>query len=215
MGSLLYFVTGFDETPARAVELAGLAEVTGARPTGLPIDRGPDGRPGWILPHVYRKTGDLVDYLPERQRWSPEATPGGQPTEVWSQADYWIGFDREDPPGPRDLLKLPPAKIYGGADVRLLDGNLWHIPWVSLILTKFQRPSAETTLEDLGGIAKAAEFVGINYLVGATEIMALGLLDEPTALEVLQTYLSKPGERKPTLPAWRGAVPPAVAGMFN
>jgi hypothetical protein len=71
-------------------------------------------------------------------------------------------------------------------------------------------------LEDLGGIAKAAEFVGINYLVGSSEVLALGLLDEPTALEVIRTYLSEPGERKPTLPAWRGgAVPSALAAAYN
>lgn len=215
MATLVYFIPGFDQAPAQAAALAGLSVVVGDRPNGLPIDNGPDGRPGWILPHLYAKRSDSIDFAPARQTWVPAPNNEGVLPEVWETPDYWIGFDRDAPPRPEDLLKLPPYKIYGGEDVRLLDGARWHVPQAARHMTTTQKLRPDSTLEQLGGIRQAAELIGINYLLTMPEIVALRLLDHATAFEVLKTYLSEPTGGKTTLPARRGAVPYKLAAAYN
>lgn len=85
-----------------------------------PIDAGPGGQAGnlvtWSTP--FRHCPAVYD--PARQDWEPAVPLNGR-----EAGRYWVGFWRDRPPRPDDLLR---ADAQRGAAIQFGDGELWEVP---------------------------------------------------------------------------------------
>jgi len=77
---------------------------------------GPGGASGsFLAPLAPGRTTPRLGYYPDSQRWE----------KVLDEPEFWIGVDREYPPGPEDLAR--PRRI-AGHRVELADGAEYEIP---------------------------------------------------------------------------------------
>lgn len=124
MSGILYFVPEVPAVPAEMLAELGLAEVLGKSVTQAPINNGPDGKSGVIFK---ASTDDQpMGYKADTQRWVPGP-----------KKQFWLGYDRENPPGPADLARetgLP------GKWIELGDGNQWLVPVARLAITESVLP---------------------------------------------------------------------------
>lgn len=110
MGQFIYFIPGQTNDTGNVVADAGLADRVGDNRCASG-GQGPDGAAGvFVSPN-----STTAFYKPDEQTWSG----------TFGDAGYWIGFARDDRPGPADLVR---PRQMRGALVELLDGNEWLIP---------------------------------------------------------------------------------------
>jgi hypothetical protein len=67
--------------------------------------------------------------------WTPEGRPGIESFDLtrqeWTEfSGYWVGVDKDNPPGPDDLVR---PDIHLGNSALLSDGNQWMIPLVEFL----------------------------------------------------------------------------------
>ncbi|MDQ3288913.1 MAG: hypothetical protein M3Q42_11785 [Pseudomonadota bacterium] len=120
-GYLLYFPgnAGILADPLAACGLADLARDRG--PEVVPIERGPDGRPGRLA--TWRggnAASDVPPLILPSQDWQP-----CRPASGLAEGAYWLGFDRQRPVKPQDLQR---DKLHAGYWLKLHDGQEWHVP---------------------------------------------------------------------------------------
>lgn len=82
---------------------------------------GPNGKPGFTL---FQDTVNVI----------PELTPSSS-HEWLDRGDFWIGWDKMNPPTPDDLQR--DAIIKNGYKLEDSNGNSWHLP----IVRSYQRSS--------------------------------------------------------------------------
>ncbi len=116
MSQFLYFIPGAAAAAGEQLAELGLGEVLSGGFTHGAVDSGPDG-PGVLVassvgPHT------PLRYRREAQRWVP-IRPDGE------QVGWWLGWEKEIPPGPAGLLR---AEALDGPELTLGDGRLWRIP---------------------------------------------------------------------------------------
>lgn len=122
MAGFLYYLPGFDELPAGALAEVGLADRLGQASLLNRVSAGPDGGSGLLV-----RAEPAVK--PSRKQPLPAYRPQAQ---EWQQAGaYWLGWERERPPGPDDLQRRPtsvglffPRPAY---EVELADGRKWLV----------------------------------------------------------------------------------------
>jgi len=113
----LYFVPdvpGADEALLRELGLDVLLEGGYAQ---CNVAEGPAPKTGVVLAAApANPEGALATagYYPDRQEWLQ--APG---------KDYWIGFEKDNRPGPADLER---KKLISGHPVKLSDGHTWAVP---------------------------------------------------------------------------------------
>lgn len=120
MAGLLYYLPGGSSTVVLAdLQKAGIAhafEVPGRGDlpimSGCPCTKGPDGSAGVVL--ADHRVVEGIGYFEKTQTWRPMI--GGK---------AWVGFYRDDPPRPADLVCRSPI---AGHLVPLNDEQLWLIP---------------------------------------------------------------------------------------
>lgn len=93
------------------IDKFGLSYAFDEMPNARECMRGPSGSSGHCLA---RQDVEPCGYYPDRQTW--------QQSEV---GRFWVGYDPKHFPGPADLQRDP---MIAGRDVRLQDGNNWHVP---------------------------------------------------------------------------------------
>lgn len=117
-------------TPERLQEL-GCGKLFGhdAAPmfVGEPVE-GPDsslGRIAWIGRQVMggMEEQPIQTYQPELQAWHEAARDGDL-----EPGRYWLGFWKDNPPGPVYLQRGDESEVIDGNWVQLHDGDLWLIP---------------------------------------------------------------------------------------
>ena len=126
-----------------ALAQAGLGELVAEggdlSPSGMPLmQAGPSGGTGllvqWIDPFCAGERGPRLGYHPEMQAWRPlpafKVLTNGQ-TVLKPQGTSWIGFERDRPLIPTDLLRRAARAgepRYRGQVLRLGDGQDWCLP---------------------------------------------------------------------------------------
>ena len=117
--TLLYYIPGdpgrgFDLAAVRRLGLGYAFESPELTPRG--VRGGPDDGNGTIV--AASSDAAQVGYFPDRQTWqriSEKLLAGG----------VWVGFDRNNPPRPEELVRKQPL---GGHWVELADQRQWLIP---------------------------------------------------------------------------------------
>lgn len=115
MAGFLYFLEGCgpgqvaDVLPAR-----GLAHLSAERMRVRGVSGGPGGTNGVVIADRDQVDAGQVGYWPDKQTW-----------RKIPQASAWCGYSNDAKPGPADLAR---CEVVAGEDVRLGDGNLWHVP---------------------------------------------------------------------------------------
>jgi len=119
----LYFVEGMTESAEieATIERLGLsyAFVSGFSPN--PITHGPSGKPGCVLAagvEAHGAEAPFGAYVPDTQEWHEAPGKG-----------FWVGWDNSRPPRPVDLQR---REILEGRNVKMGDGQLWHVPTARL-----------------------------------------------------------------------------------
>ena len=129
----IYYIPKAPAAPAELLERLGLAAVLGCPVEAGAMEDGPDGGGGCVLwasdgPRAKLPARELAAGSTEkdRMRWipirgdKPEAPEEGEPPVL-----YYLGYDRQDPPRPEELLR---ATALPGEKIVLGDGNDWLIP---------------------------------------------------------------------------------------
>lgn len=121
MAGFIYFIPGGRGASAEALEAVGLNEMLGdlSLSSGQ-IDKGPNGA-GGVLIRIDGDRAPRLRYAGEGQVWRECA--GGK---------FWLGYDREHPPTPEDLVR---PDLIDGHSVLLEDGNKWLIPVARVFAT--------------------------------------------------------------------------------
>lgn len=90
---------------------------------GVRCSKGPDDGHGWVgtLQPEIKESQCETRYYPDQQEWRPCFQNGG--------VTHWVGWYRDDPPGPKDLER-PFRNFHAvlGQPYKLEDGNSWLIP---------------------------------------------------------------------------------------
>lgn len=112
MAGFLYYLPGGKGVGTDALRALGLERVfRGASVTTGAIDSGPGSTAG-LLFAISGEGKPRLAYKSDKQIWN-------------KYEKFWIGYDREDKPGPDDLAR---KEIVPGYVVVLSDGNKWQIP---------------------------------------------------------------------------------------
>lgn len=116
MAGFLYFFPDHPGPISREMaEAAGLGYAFDGPPhEGRGVQAGPGGRPGTVTADRSLPL-ERLGYYPDRQVW--RRVPG---------MALWVGHDRDDPPGPEDLVR--PGADRDGYAVPLADGRRWIVP---------------------------------------------------------------------------------------
>lgn len=124
MAGFLYFADGKRSadlhTPQQVID-SGLAYAIKPDESPLKVDMpngGPSGKGGLLFASTRRMTANQMKFATDEQAWLK--MPG---------KDIWVGFDKEDKPGPAELLRL---KTVNGRHVKLEDGHNWLIPEIRI-----------------------------------------------------------------------------------
>jgi len=193
VGGLLYYFPNDAAitTPEDIPEKHGLSEVLGGASFSFcDCHNGPDGGKGRIVAaEPAKESGGSASrpaYFKDKQQWQ----------EV--SGLHWVGFNKNDPPNPADLLRGNPCD---GDAVRLRDGNPWLIPhvyfycsiptgfsingdnkWSMVLSPKYQKLVDRTEVfytqaAEQGEMPKYLELIGyccdvlaVNYRVGPHEV---------------------------------------------
>lgn len=115
MAGLLYYVPGTATiNKVKIVELGLGYAVEDGGPDYAGMSPGPD------------KASGVVFSLPGASGTQAQPSQAGDYTfEQMPGMDVWCGFNPTSPPAPEDLAR---KEQIGGHDVRLADGNVWHVP---------------------------------------------------------------------------------------
>lgn len=204
MAGFLYFVPDVPAVPASMLAALGLDRVMDGVRQG-PIDSGPGGRGGVLLADGASDSPSLA-YLPTIQRWIPVQREGAS---YWigfvTDAPPAAGdLSRERQIAGVDVVLcdgsawlVPVARLLAGGsglprrygfddagNMALTVEGRYRRLW-DLALAFFERYVIErisVTHAEL--LTLASEALGVNYRVGMSELVALGLLDETNVLDV-------------------------------
>jgi len=132
----LYFIPNAGAASAEVLRDTGLAKILRCGVRAGPVGNGPGGSGGVLLAADQGPRARLR-FAPDEQEWfragnaeiaeaTAEPTP---PDAAGGRSEYWIGYYVGDRPTPEELAR---TERVSGRDVRLADGNEWHLPCVRL-----------------------------------------------------------------------------------
>lgn len=127
MAGFLIYIPGARGAAPEHLAKVGLADLAGdAAPACKDVlERGPDGGRGvvcwWDDPAHPDRTPRGGVFL-DAQRWAPAKA---FPEKSLAAGRFWLGCEKKEKPRPADLER---RQLQPGADVRLADGQLWHVP---------------------------------------------------------------------------------------
>lgn len=150
------------------------------------LENGPDGGAGVIA--GWGELGKITAYRPASQEWNKVVKQTLADGTVLDAGRAWIGWDRDDPPTPENLLR---RKQLGGEFVKLDDGREWLIAvaeqlpkrcrlsedgTLAMTVTPFYRDFYDYAYAVLGRYTEQAGEVYIDYEYGfdaCTRILAM------------------------------------------
>lgn len=116
MAGFLYYISGISTVNRKKMIEYGLAHALeeAGEPLFASISPGPDKGAGVVFSVGSSK--------------GAQATPNMASSFTWTKspdAEHWIGYDKNSPPCPKDLER---KEVIEGYQIKLADGNKWHIP---------------------------------------------------------------------------------------
>ncbi len=122
----IYYIPKAPAAPAELLERLGLAAVLGCPVEAGAMDSGPDGGGGCVL---WASDGPRAELPAEtdRMRWIPILgdKPDDAPEDAEPEVLYYLGYDRQSPPRPEELLR---GTALHGEKIVLGGGDAWLIP---------------------------------------------------------------------------------------
>jgi hypothetical protein len=133
MPGFLYFIPEPPPIKLERLRALGLGYAFDSQPPATQVSRGPDGRPGAVLPGRGCPPHLAKFYAPEdakrRQRWIPfyDGSPAldSGPSTLDSQLSAFVGMYDDARPTPADLVRAAPIS---GESVQADDGSQWLVP---------------------------------------------------------------------------------------
>lgn len=221
MSSLLYFFPGSEIVPSgKPPRSMGQEPILagGSWSHWFPCS-GPEDSSGCVIA-IFPEGKDGVEprggYYPQEQEWTAIHQHENAP------ADYWIGYERDNPPTPEDLIR---RDAIGGWPVRLADGLDWQVPVLpagrttlprrflfsagkaSLVVKEPYRSLVERGEKwyECARVSPEGQWPGIdetylfacdllrcNYYLSRDEVSALALIDSHNVMRVIEAALAVP-----------------------
>lgn len=150
MAGFLYYIEGYTKsrTPTRE-ELNGwgLSHLAGLNLAIRETTAGPEGKGAGIILAVDQAEivvgGEMprTGFYPDKQTWAPAGAGACQSGDQKEDSSLVrVGWETERLPGPKDL-ELTERRF--GHDVKMADGNVWHVPAARYLPQKIQMINGE------------------------------------------------------------------------
>jgi len=125
----LIYISGNTNAGPDQLKAVGLADhVTDHEQCATPT--GPDNGRGSLFAWRSRHPQQPVVFAPDRQRWVAAIARDGL-----AASRFWIGWEKDSPPGPRDLIR---EENYTGYLCKLGDSHEWIVPNAAMLPHNFR-----------------------------------------------------------------------------